>query len=213
MKLNFIMSVLVIFLISGCTEASPKVTEQNVNKYNEEESNKMEIDNDVLKIESSNETERIFIDLTYLGNMNNTGYRMHYIELEPHPDDEFTWWNHYTVEQYYSLSEYYNFDLLDKVDKAKQDIIISFGRKLSYLYYYKKDYLIDQEWQLAGYCAKPVFEKDYVHNSAYVYVINKVDLIDSELASHDMDSFLAGDVPFELPPIEDELNENKWFEF
>jgi len=194
-------------LISGCVEASPEIRVQNANEYTEEESAKMEVSNEVQKTESSKETERNFIDLTYLGNMDNSGYRMHYIELEPHPDDEFTWWNHYTVDQYLSLSEYYNFDLPGKVDKAKQDIIISFGRKLSYLYYYEKDYLKDQDWQLEGYRARPIFEEAYVHNSAYVYSINKVDLIDSELASHDMDSFLAENIPFELPPIENELNE------
>ena len=80
------------------------------------------------------------------------------------------------------------------------DIIISFGRGLKYLYYYEKDdvSLFGHE----GYRARPIFERDYIKNSAYVYLIDKIKLSDSELASSDMTKFIEGDIPFELPLAE-----------
>ncbi len=133
---------------------------------------------------------------------------MRYTALDLHPDEEFTWWNYYTVDEFLS-SEYCDDIFSDELDSERNGIIISFGRKLKYLYYYEKDYLSDSEWQLEGYRARPVFEGDYLHNSAYIYLINKTSLADSELASDDMNSFLEGRIPFELPPIDDEISEWK----
>ena len=154
--------------------------------------------------ELTDTAERNIIELSYLGNMEETSYRMHYIELELHPDEEFTWWNYYTIDQYLALSEYYDFVLPDQVNQEKHDIIISFGRKLKHLYYYDSDYFSDLDWESEGYRARPVFDEDYIHNSAYVYLIGKTNLADSELASSDMGVFMDSDIPFKLLSVEDE---------
>jgi len=146
--------------------------------------------------------ERIFINLTYLGNMDDVYYRMRRLELYIEPEEKLTWWNHYTIDEYLSSSKWYTFILSSETDSTKHDIIISFGRKLKYLYYYEKEYLSNPDWEMEGYRARPVFEEDFVQNSAYVYLIDKIHLADSEVASNDISEFRRGDIPFELPPEE-----------
>ena len=154
---------------------------------------------------SMNENKRNFIDLNYLDNMDNVNYMLRYIPLDI-DYNEFTWWDHYTIEEYLLASEYYNFVLPDDIDGNKHDIVISFGHKLKHLYYYESDYITDpffevsEEWYNVGYRARPVFETDFVKKSAYVYLIDKTDLADSEIASDEFDTFKAGNIPFELPP-------------
>lgn len=201
------MYFLLTILISGCTSVQLENMEKNVNQYIENERTEME-KNESIESGLSNEVERVFIELNYLGSLDEISYKMHYTALDLHPDEEFTWWNYYTVNEYLS-STYYNAIFSDEIDKEKHDIIISFGRKLNNIYYYENDYFSDPKWPMEGYRARPIFEKDYIHNSAYVYLINKTDLADSELASRDMSSFLEGNIPFELPPAGDEVNKSE----
>ena len=208
MKANFVVLFIITILISGCAESQLGISGQNVNDYMEEKTVMLETSDKELNSNLPNEDERVFIDLSYLESVYNISYKMRYTALDLHPDEDFTWWNYYTVDEFLS-SNYCNdrFSSELELDSKRNDIIISFGRKLKYLYYYEKDYLTDSTWKLEGYRARPVFESDYLHNSAYIYLINKTNLADSELASDDMNSFLEGNIPFELPPIETEISE------
>lgn len=208
MKINFVVPFIIAIFISGCAEAQSGIRGQNVNDYTEEKSVVIETSDQELNVNLPNGDERVFIDLSYLEGVYNISYTMRYTALDLHPDEEFTWWNYYTVDEFLS-SEYYDDRFSAELDREKNDIIISFGRKLKYLYYYEKDYLSDTRWQLKGYRARPVFESDYLHKSAYIYLINKTHLTDSELASDDMNTFLEGNIPFELPPIEEEIRESE----
>lgn len=208
MKVNFSVLFIIIILISGCAEVQSGTREQSDNNYIEKKAVMIETSGTVSNNNLPNEGERVFIDLSYLGEIYNISYKMRYTALDLNPDEEFTWWNYYTVDEFLS-SEYCDDNFSDEFDSERNGIIISFGRKLKYLYYYEKDYLSDSIWQLEGYRARPVFEGDYLHNSAYIYLINKTSLADSELASDDMNSFLEGSIPFELPPIDDEISEWK----
>jgi len=208
LKTNFVVPFIIAIFISGCAEAQSGIRGQNVNDYTEEKSVVIETSDQELNVNLPNGDERVFIDLSYLEGVYNISYTMRYTALDLHPDEEFTWWNYYTVDEFLS-SEYYDDRFSAELDREKNDIIISFGRKLKYLYYYEKDYLSDTRWQLEGYRARPVFESDYLHKSAYIYLINKTHLTDSELASDDMNTFLEGNIPFELPPIEEEIRESE----
>lgn len=206
MKANLVVLFIITILISGCTEAQSGIREQDENDYIKERTVIIESSDKELNINLPNEDERVFIDLSYLESVYDISYKMRYTALDLYPDEEFTWWNYYTVDEFLS-SEYYDDHFSSELDRGRNDIIISFGRKLKYLYYYEKDYLSDSIWQFEGYRARPVFESDYLQNSAYIYLINKTNLVDSELASDDMSSFLEGNIPFELPPIEEEINQ------
>jgi len=179
MKLKFLIYVFIMFLTSSCSE------QDNVVKQNSTD---------------SLSTERIFIDLEYLGKMNNVKYMMTNTPLAIGPEIEFTWWNHYTVQDYLECAPVYDYVLSNEVDGKNHDIIISFGRKLQYLYYYEKDFTYDEEHdgEGRGYRARPIFEEEFLKGSAYLYLINKTELANSELASNDLQSFVAGYIPFEL---------------
>lgn len=208
MKANFIVLFIITILISGCAESQLEFSGQNVNDNMEEKTVMLETSDKELNSNLPNEDKRVFIDLSYLESVYNISYKMRYTALDLHPDEEFTWWNYYTVDEFLSSNycdDHFSSEL--ELDSERNDIIISFGRKLKYLYYYEKDYLTDSTWKLEGYRARPVFESDYLHNSAYIYLINKTNLVDSELASDDMNSFLEGNIPFELPSIETEISE------
>ena len=143
--------------------------------------------------------ERIFIELNHLDSIENVTYKMINTFIRIDSEDDFTWWNHYPIDRYLSTSaaEYYAFDLPNELDSTKYDLIISFGRKLQYLYYYESDYIYYAASE--GYRARPVFEEEFIRNSAYIYLINKTPLMSSELASEDLSKFMDGDIPVELP--------------
>ena len=142
MKTNFVVPFIIAIFISGCAEAQSGIRGQNVNDYTEEKSVAIETSDQELNVNLPNGDERVFIDLSYLEGVYNISYTMRYTALDLHPDEEFTWWNYYTVDEFLS-SEYYDDRFSAELDREKNDIIISFGRKLKYLYYYEKDYLSD----------------------------------------------------------------------
>jgi len=143
--------------------------------------------------------QRIFIELNYIGNMYDVEYRQRMVLTDICPEDEFTWWNRYSIDEFLSFTNG-DFILPAGTDIPENEIVISFGRRLKYLYFYSNDYIDSTCSYIAGgYRARPVFEKDYVHRSAYIYLIENIKLADSEDASGDWGRFLRGDIPFELP--------------
>jgi len=166
---------------------------------------------DSAKIESTS-TERIFIDFEYLQSINNIKYRMRCTPLEVNLEDEFTWWNHYTLEDYESLSKHNGFVLPEEIDWTNHDVIISFGRELQYLYYYEDDCMDEFFSEEDCYYTTPIFKKEYVHDSAHVYLIDKINLADSEFSGWPLSDLTEENIYFELPSIEvDEAN--KWIRY
>ena len=196
MKTKIIICFLIVVLTSGCN-----LRQKENNDY---------VEKGIESVgDNGNKPERIFIELTYIESLDNVLYRMTNILTALSRQDEFTWWNHYTignnciVDYTDHLSEYYNFVLPDDIDMTKHDLIISFGRKLKYLYYYEDDYTVNAAYKKEdGYRARPIFEEEYIHLSAHVYLVDKVHLVNSELATYvndDMRRFMNGEIPFELP--------------
>ena len=143
--------------------------------------------------------------------MNNVKYRPVNVPVAVDFVEEFTWWNHYTVNSdegivegggrsYEAFSKHYYLVLSNEVTEEEDDIIISFGRKLKYLYYYKRDIYYAHNLDL-GYRARPVFEDEFIEGSAYVYLIDNTFLANSELTSGDLEMILdGGHFPYNLPP-------------
>ena len=181
MKINLIICFLILTLTTGCSLMQKDETKN-----------------------SEKEVERSFIELTYLMSMDDAWYRMRNLAHNVLFYKEFTWWNHYSVDDIGHLIWGYDFDPSEYVDMTKYDLIISFGHKLKYLYYYKDDYYEGFYGSEENYYqAYPVFEGDYIHRSAYVYIIDKIDLANSELASGEkLGKYVGDNIPFELP-VED----------
>jgi len=199
MKIRFFIFLIIVVLVSGCTLTQNENIKRDDKNY---------IETEIINVENNDNTspplihenpKRIFINLNHLVDIENIHYRIRCHELDINFSQEFTWWNHYTADDSAHLLKYYDFILPDEIDPTKHDIIISFGRELKYLYYYEEDYLPASEWALGGYRARPIFEGEHIPNSAYIYLVDQINLCDSELASDDMDSFMNGNVPFELP--------------
>lgn len=151
-----------------------------------------------------NESQRVFIDLEYLDVIKNIDLSeaefSHYIQ----EDKEFTWWEYnYTDQGNESISNYFEFIPPKEVNISKKAFIVSYGRKLTYLYYDHPIDLADESWWgKSCYIAHPVFEREYHGNVAFIYLVDKVNIADS-LFGDAGDSITEivenGNIPFELP--------------
>ena len=189
MKIKFLICLVLVLvvLVSGCS------LEQERNVNDETEHGKME--------------KKVFIDLEYLTCVEDFDlsdwYGYSYID----EDTEFTWWERRALQIDGDLSgsfkindEVYKFDLPENIDTAaEKDCIISYGRKLKYLYYYTDIYVYENGPE--GYYARPVFEREYNGKVAYIYLIDRIKLTDNEFYGKDLREFNEkGNIPFELPP-------------
>jgi len=195
-------------------ELSEDMTDQHV-ESNESEELSEEVTDQKLESDKNNdlpediydemyyELDWILVDLDYLGSVKHTTYNELHYSNYPYIDEntEFTWWVHLQLTNDFTKNKYIDFDLPDDIDRSKKDIIVSYGRKLRYLYY-ENTYVPVALWGWdEHYQAEPVFERKYEKDSAHVYLVDKIKLVDNEFLSFDMSEFnKEGNVPFELPP-------------
>jgi hypothetical protein len=157
-------------------------------------------------------SKRVFIELEYLGSVEDIDLSGWFIFGDfMNENVEFTWWRCLTIPRDKKISDTlilghdvytsFEFYLPDNTDIRKKDVIVSYGRKLKYLYYEGMDS------KGMGYYARPVFERDFKEDTAHVYLIDKVDLTDKIRLTDN--SFYGDDfynfneyglIPFELPP-------------
>jgi len=199
--------VVVMVLLSGCAINQEVVgEEQNIKYYKEENDLNMNTNfrknqtaepSEVIIEPTEMKSERIFVDLEYLGMVDNADFSDFYRAYNLVDDVEFTWWEHHSIWSHSKISQYFDFNLPDEVNNMEYDVVFSFGRELKSLYYYEKDYHI----QLGGYKANPVFAREYKKNTAHIYLIMKTNIANSEFASSDIGEFnVLRNIPFELPP-------------
>jgi hypothetical protein len=197
MKLTMLGCLVLAILVSGCSEKQSGDLNNETRDESVEINDNTVINDDAAKVEETedNGSKRVFIDLEYLGTVEDVDlsawYRLPYIN----EDTEFTWWYHSSIPEDRIISYEFNFIVPAEIDRTQKDVIVSYGRKLRYLYY--EDMC---DWRNA-YHGRPVFEREYSHNNAYIYLIDKIRLIDNEFYDNDLWDFNEkGIIPFELPP-------------
>lgn len=207
-KVKYFICFILFFAISGCTlnqnqesnyEAGTKNMEvNNNNKVNESRDKKNEV--------IGEEKHDNFIDLEYIGSIENAELNEYYMKwylenIEGYHFDqnvEFTWWEYWKIKEDLTISIAFDYILPDYVDREKKDVIISYGRKLKYLYTTG-----EYQYEPEGYVAKPVFEREYKKYAVYVYLIDKINLANSEFSSSDIIIFNKnGKIPYNLPSEE-----------
>jgi len=197
MKNKFLIFLVLVVLISGCS------LEQERDTNNETGLGDMET------IDNYNQVnKRVFIDLEYFGCAENIDLSGWYTYPFIDESVEFTWWYHTSIPENHILSGIYrlndeaykifDFNLPENIDRANKNVVVSYGRQLKYLYYYADKYVYEDGPE--GYYGRPVFEREYNGNVAYIYLIDKIKLTDNEFYGRDLSEFNErGNIPFELP--------------
>jgi len=212
MKIKFIIYIILAILIVGCNSNSNGnplsaniSTEQEVKNMNTVDNDKpLDGKNkETVNINTSEgeQPKRLFIELEYLESIENADYTEFYYFNDLNENAEFTWWERvYTNQKKESISNYFEFIVPEYIDITQKDFIVSYGRKLKYLYY-EDEYIPEGLWDAEHYLASPVFEREYKRGTAHIYLIDKVKLGDNEFLTFDMYEFNEkGNIPFELPP-------------
>ena len=143
---------------------------------------------------------RIYLDLVLIYETSSTGLRFFDSDgfmLCAFQRSILTWWAHFPERGFELISRSFGVDL-SHVDGSRQDIVVSYGRKLKYLYYYSDGYEVHEFAR--GYRAHPVFEEEFVKDSVYIYVVDRVDLLTSLTANIDeIERIRAGEAHFGFP--------------
>lgn len=133
---------------------------------------------------------RSYIKLKYLGKSKYDKKNNVYIEdYNLEKNSEFTWYAKcYGENVLENLDKGYGTNFVntieDEIDTSKQDVFISFGRKLNKLYF--DDFKVHGEY----YLALPVFDKEYYGDEIFLYVAEeKYNLIDNEYWTNELYDF------------------------
>ena len=144
---------------------------------------------------------RIYLDLVLIYETSHSGFNIFgsdWVMYMAYQRSLFTWWGHFPERGFERVSRRFGVDISSLVDGSSQDIVVSYGRRLRYLYYYEGDYVV-ATWD-SGYRANPIFEDEFIKDSVYIYVVDKIDLLSSVLsASSELDRLRDGEVPFGFP--------------
>jgi hypothetical protein len=201
MKMKCVLCVALIVLISGCFDKGQPTGREGVEDMNKDNGNNIleELPDNNGSVE--NTSRRSFIELEYVGSVENTWAREIYGDLTPSgayyyfDNTTFTWWSPWIIPVESTISEYFGLNTPTEIDRTEKDLVISFGRKLRYLYYEGLDH------HGYSYLAHPVFEREHHENSVHIYLIDRIPLAENEWATTDMSDFnQMGNIPYELPP-------------
>jgi hypothetical protein len=215
MKTRLLAWFVLILLLFGCSEKQNEDLNNGMGDESVEINDNTVINDDALKVEETEDdgSKRVFIDLEYLGVVEDVDLSAWYTYYFINESTEFTWWVKLSIPESYIVSDIYNinwdtykvfdFHVPQEIDRTQKDVIVSYGRKLRYLYYDFSDIGAETVVGSEGCYGRPVFEREYSHNTAYIYLIDKIQLKDNEMYGTDLEDFNEkGIIPFELPPEE-----------
>ena len=223
MKLKMFICFVLIILLSGCSAnngiSTPREGDEtleeilNDNSIVEESSHDEDEEDYESEVYNNNSTKRVFIELEYFDTIENVDLSgwLREARISENENPEFTWWVYCGIPENYTIASgfisvegryrAFEYSVPEHIDRTKKAFIASFGRKLKHLYY-DDVYAEPEEWGKA-YHARPVFEKEYSHETVYLYLIDKIKLVDNEFYDNDMWDFNEkGLIPFELPDDE-----------
>lgn len=150
----------------------------------------------------------VFVELNYQGSAS--------VDIDEHWNmEKFDNGLPITAWEYYRLTDgfienakriYANFPNIETDDEV---IIMSLGRKLENLYYYKQSGYIDLYSEIA-YIGEPVFSKEYYEDTMFVYTSPTYIKFPYYEDTDDNIRFNKdGDIPYEIRPYTERSNNNK----
>jgi hypothetical protein len=196
---KFMFILFSYFIFFGCSTVGGNDKEMRKNRSSKEDEQ-----SDKDGIDSVEGEEIIFLDLEYVGAIENADFSVYYKGYKFDDELEFTWWmdlrTDFKESQEYVLRTH-NVDI-PYFETNGRRIVISLGRKLKDLYYYEESKYGTYNGRYIG---RPIFEKEYFYNTLFIYTMNEVSNFgfDNETCTEDMRNFNSdGDVPYEVRPFE-----------
>lgn len=129
----------------------------------------LETSDNSIMLEKNNTSERIYIPLKLIAEIENPD--LHLYEGYHFNMDNFIWYVKYStlgaIETDYNIKV----ENKEKYNAIECDYVISFGNKLSELYYINE--LVEDDTATLRYIPYPVFERKHHKNMAYIYMLDK----------------------------------------
>jgi len=164
---------------------------------------------------SEEEVLRVFLDLEYMYTIKDIEVRM-----ATHFGGEFTWYQTYGAhggelifdDMNANVKREYGFELHEYIELDSDNfVIISFGRKLRLFYYYP-DTIVTMYSPSGEVFARPVFEREYHPNTAFVYRVTPLpqyNFVDSLFTDCERQFNYFNNIPFEIWPRGREFSRNE----
>ena len=200
--LKMLIYIILISITSSCVNESDKMIRdagQTINASQTIDASQTSLDNTGIEGSMLTVGKRVFLELEYLCSVPYN--KLAFLEYYTYEKDEFTYWIHYNnMISVISAFEAFEADMpteLLHINYDDKTVIISFNRKLQYLFHDNKLH----GWAQGNlyYHGRPVFEKDYECYMLHIYLTDKIDLIENEWYGTDLADYnILEKIPFDL---------------